>query len=331
MLLLKRILILIIILIPFKGLSVDIDTITDKIIVLNEGYDRVSAIKTSTGIVIIDTHKSTIDMGRMKKCIIEYFNDSSFIYVINTHECLEHISGNSLFPEAQKIAHANFLKTCYPDSTDSRIAFLHTKIPELERKIRQTDDSSRLVELLRDLDYFQTMKADFIKAAVPPDISFTDKLTVDLEDITLELNYIGRGAHGNCGILIYVPEEKTLFTGSTLTKPPIIYKTGDWIQVIDIVKWISVLDEFLHNSELEHIVASHVSYYTRQELQEMRDYFDLIFRTVKIFRESGKTQDAVMAELDYDIIDERFVIFTEEEQWRNRHYENVEILWDYME
>ena len=61
------------------GFSIDIDTITNNIIVLNEGYDRVSAIKTSKGIVIIDTHKSNADMRRMKKAIVDYFNDSNFV------------------------------------------------------------------------------------------------------------------------------------------------------------------------------------------------------------------------------------------------------------
>lgn len=216
----RKILVIIFALIPLFGFSSDIDTITKKIIVLNEGYDRVSAIKTSVGIVIIDTHKSTADMSRLKKKIINYFNDSTFVYVINTHSCLEHINGNSLFPNTPKVAHENFANKSFPDSTDNRIAFLNERIPELENKINQTQDSSELIEFKSNLEYFTSMRSDFFKSAIPPDLTFTDKMTLHIGDITFEMVYIGEGAHGNSSILLYIPEEKTLFTWECLINAP---------------------------------------------------------------------------------------------------------------
>jgi len=325
----RKILIIFLTLIPIIGFSIDIDTITSKIIVLNEGYDRVSAIKTSKGIVIIDTHKSTIDMQRIKRKIIDYFNDSNFVYVINTHPCLEHINGNSLFPNAQKIAHANFADTEKPDSNDNRIGFINKQIPKLKEELVTTADAIRKGELQKRIDYLSAMRNDFFKSALPPDLSFTDRLSLKVGDFTFEMVYIGDGAHGNSSIIIYIPEERTLFTGSALAMPPIIYKTGGWITRHDVDRWITILDEFISKPDLENVVASHIKYYTKDDLIEMRDYYTLISSTIRETQKNGESIDKVLKTLDYEKVNKLFEIFTNDEESKKRHEDNVTILWDY--
>lgn len=316
--------------ISFSCYSINLDTITENIIVVNEGYDRVSAIKTNKGIVVIDTHKSTIDMQRMKRKIISYFNDSTFAYIINTHSCLEHINGNPVFADVPKIAHINFKAAVQPVENDNRIAFLKRRIPELELKLSENTDTNEINRIKQKLHYLKTIKTDFIKAAVAPDIVFSEKMQLNMGNVTIELFYIGRGAHGDDGILIYIPEENTLFTGSTLSKPPKIYKTGDWNSAIDIKKWISVLDTFLAKSNLKHIVASHISYYSPNDMQQMRDYYQLLYTTVKNYKEAEKILHQALDELNYTKIKKQFCIFDKNEKWRKRHDENVENLWNYL-
>jgi glyoxylase-like metal-dependent hydrolase (beta-lactamase superfamily II) len=279
--------------------------------------------------VIIDTHKSTADMRRMKKVIVDYFNDSNFVYVINTHPCLEHINGNSLFPNAPKIAHSNFADTEKPDSTDNRIGFLNTQISKLQLELSTTTDSSRQKDLQKQLDYFSAMRNDFFKSALPPDLSFTDRLSVKVGDLTFEMVYIGEGAHGNSSIFIYIPEEKTLFTGSALAMPPIIYKTGGWITRHDMDRWITVLDEFIGKPDLENIVASHIKYYSKRDLTEMRDYYSLISSTIRENQAKGLTKSETFEVLEYSLIDKRFEIFDDNEKSKERHDNNIVILWDY--
>jgi glyoxylase-like metal-dependent hydrolase (beta-lactamase superfamily II) len=307
----------------------DIDTITDNIIVINEGYDRVSAVKTSEGIVIIDTHKSTQDMSRVRKQIINYFNDSTFVYIINTHSCLEHINGNSLFPKTPKIAHANFAHKPKPDSTDNRIAFINNYIPDLKSKISQTKDSAAIVELNIKLNYYSAMRSDFFKSAIPPDITFTDTMKLKVGNLTFELTYVGEGAHGNNSIMVFIPEEKTLFTGSALAMPPIIYKPGSWFQKQDVDRWISVLDAYIETEDLENIVASHVRYYSKNDLREMRDYYKLVSTTIKQNIAKGKSKKETLENLSYNEIDKRFDVFHADNKEQERHENNIEILWDY--
>lgn len=313
---------------PIWSFAIDMDTITNKIIVLNEGYDRVSAVKTSQGVVIIDTHKSTADMGRMRKLIVDYFQDSNFVYVINTHPCLEHINGNSLFPDALKIAHANFADAEQPDSNDNRIGFINNQIPRLEAELDTTIDTNQKAELQGRIDYLASMRNDFFKSALPPDLSFADSLSIKVSDMTFEMTYVGDGAHGNSSIFIYIPEEKTLFTGSALAMPPIIYKTGGWITRHDVERWIDVLDEFIGKPELEHIVASHIKYYTKAELSEMRDYYSLISTTIRENQANQLSKEETLEMLDYNTINKQFEIFDDHENSKERHENNV-MIWDY--
>lgn len=323
----RIILIFVIALFSLSAFSVDIDTITPKIIVLNEGYDRVSAIKTSKGIVIIDTHKSVADMKRMRKEIINYFHDSNFVYIINTHQCQEHITGNSLFPNTPKIAHANFA-ICVANP-EGRLTQIDKYLKDYIEKNKDVTDSVEINKINARIKYCQDMKVDVVKAAVPPDISFEDTMSIDLGDITIKLTYIGKGAHGICGHFIYIPEENTLFTGSTLAMPPIIYPKSDWNPEVEVEKWLAVIDKHLEDTLLEHIVPSHIHYYIPDDLKEMRDYYALISTTLKESIQKDLSKEETFKSLDYKMINECFTVFTDEEKSAERHRSNLENLWGY--
>lgn len=111
--------------------------------------------------------------------------------------------------------------------------------------------------------------------------------------------------------------------------PPIIYKTGGWIQKQDVERWISVLDEYIKKSDLEYIVASHIKYYTKNDLKEMRDYYYLISTTIRENQVNGISKDETIKTLTYSMIDGQFDIFTDDKKDRERHLSNIEILWDY--
>ena len=50
-----------------------------------------------------------------------------------------------------------------------------------------------------------------------PDIMFSDSLTINMGDVTLEMKYFGK-CHSNSDILIYIPEMAILFNGDLFSK-----------------------------------------------------------------------------------------------------------------
>src|SRR4030042_6446780 len=67
-----------------------VQKLNDRSILVNFGYDAVSAINTEQGIVVIDAGISTGLTSRYKKIIQKEFRRDDFIYVINTHGHQDH-------------------------------------------------------------------------------------------------------------------------------------------------------------------------------------------------------------------------------------------------
>ncbi|OFY62265.1 MAG: hypothetical protein A2V64_10915 [Bacteroidetes bacterium RBG_13_43_22] len=67
-----------------------VQKLNDRSILVNFGYDAVSAINTEQGIVVIDAGISTGLTSRYKKIIQKEFRRDDFIYVINTHGHHDH-------------------------------------------------------------------------------------------------------------------------------------------------------------------------------------------------------------------------------------------------
>ncbi len=71
-----------------------------------------------------------------------------------------------------------------------------------------------------EIDFCRTMikaeMADRSELVIrPPDITFTQEMTLDLGDVTCVLRHVG-GDHSADSIIIYIPEEKVVFLGDAL-------------------------------------------------------------------------------------------------------------------
>jgi cyclase len=47
----------------------------------------------------------------------------------------------------------------------------------------------------------------------PPELTFPDRLTLHLADVAVELHHVGRPAHTTNDVLVWLPEQKVLFSG----------------------------------------------------------------------------------------------------------------------
>jgi tetratricopeptide (TPR) repeat protein len=88
-----------------------------------------------------------------------------------------------------------------------------------------------------------------------PTMTFSDRMTLDLGDVTLRLVYFGEGRHMGDDILIHYPEEKLLFTGD------LFYKESMWVSTgprFDAERWIAAMDYvFQDPSQVELVFDTH--------------------------------------------------------------------------
>jgi len=104
--------------------------------------------------------------------------------LVNTHFHGDHTYGNSLFPEVTVIGH----ERC-------RAGMLADTLLDLTPPIWEPSPDWGRVTI------------------APPSVTFTDRLTLWVDDLTVELRYVGGRAHTDGDIVVWVPERGVLFTG----------------------------------------------------------------------------------------------------------------------
>ena len=199
-----------------------ISEINDRTAIIKFGYDAVTAIKTSEGIVLIDAGISTFLTGKYKGIIENQYQQKNFRFVINSHGHHDHIRGNSLFPQAQIVGQENIPMELsdYLVNSDSMLIKLSNIINNYDREFRDSLQygsgwEAGFSQKIRYRGAYDDLKNDVHFKL--PDITFPDSMVLECGDATFEMKYFGN-FHSNSDILIYVPEIKVLFTGDLFTR-----------------------------------------------------------------------------------------------------------------
>lgn len=191
-----------------------------------------SFVVTSDGVVVIDTPQLPTRAVAMRK---EAESHGPVRYLINTEHHVDHIFGNYYFKGAGLVVNHkgvfdNFM-TVYPELDP--FAYAAEAIP--------TDDPDGQV-LFPDRD---TYYADPNKGS----IVFTGSLSLRVGGHTFHL--IHTPGHTPGQLAVYVPEERTVFTGDT-----IFSGCQTWLMTSDVEQWLDAL-EILRSLDVDHIVPGH--------------------------------------------------------------------------
>ncbi len=208
------------------------------------------------GIVVVDTLISAKEAKRFIKDI-RAVSDKPVRYAVNTHYHLDHTLGNSEFAKlgATIVAHAN------------------TKASLLEN-----GDA-----MLGRAKYFGLSDDEMSGTiVVPPSLTFTDRMEIDLGDRKVELINAGP-SHTDGSILVFVPDSKVLFAGDTLfTNYHPNMRDGD------IQGWVKALD-LIASMDVAGIIPGHGPLSTKKDVADMKNY--LIAFDAKVKELLGKSGD----------------------------------------
>jgi cyclase len=208
------------------------------------------------GIVVVDTLISAKEAKRFIKDI-RAVSDKPVKYAVNTHYHLDHTLGNSEFAKlgATIIAHAS------------------TKASILENGNA----------MLGRAKYFGLSDDDMNGTiVVPPSLTFTDRMEIDLGDRKVELINAGP-SHTDGSIVVLVSDSKVLFAGDTLfTDYHPNMRDGDiqgWIKALDLIAAMDVIG----------IIPGHGPLSTKKDVADMKNY--LITFDTKVKELLGKSGD----------------------------------------
>jgi len=129
-----------------------------------------------------------------------------------------------------------------------------------------------------------------------PQLTFSDRLRLDLGDLTLEMYYLGRG-HSESDIAVLIPEEKVLLMGCFfLEQGPLPFFGAQ--PVLDPDRWLEVLGSLLDGGvEIDHVVLGQHTVWPRERLVAVRDYIALLWSEVRKLDSEGVDFETTMARL----------------------------------
>lgn len=209
-------------------------------------------VNGNTTVIIGDREVFVVDscflpsIAREDIAQIRKWTDKPVRYLLNTHFHNDHNNGNKAyrdaFPSLAIIAQEETKKDMdliqpgnierAPGKYAAIIAAFRQGKDQRGRALSE-DDKKQARDLLPDLE---NLEAEF-KALVyqPPNLTFADKLDIDLGNQEVQVKYLGRGNTAGDAI-VFLPKEKILVAGDLLVYPIPYTNDGypaEWIQTLD--------------------------------------------------------------------------------------------------
>jgi len=309
--------------------------LSEKVLLLTEispMENIVVALATELGLVVVDATGSPHTAGLLRKVIEEEFGRDDFAYLLQTHYHWDHAWGNAAFPEAKVVAHEAARDLV--DADRARLPEILSRrrqhLRDLEGELAALDVASQERETLEERRDFQNRNVRGMEGGFDirtPDILFSDRLELDLGDMTLHLTFFGRAHSGN-DVLIQVPEEEILLTGD-------LFLDIGWLPlfagqpVLDIPRWIDVLAGALDGEDrVSTIVPGHREAWNREKFELWRGYIVDLWEEVNIAKAEGATLEDVVQRFP---LDRRFYYLTDlghtEDALVSFQRQNVEAFW----
>ncbi len=313
--------------IPFR-----LTRLSDKVLVLKSGEFvptgvNVTAIATEKGIVVIDTNLAPSIARELRNRIETEFGRSDFAYVINTHYHLDHTNGNQVFSDALIVGHDNCPAGMqrFADGLENFLPQRQARLAAREEEFKSLDPNSDAAKMLSEtIAREKLMLADLGSGFVstPPSLTFNDKLTLNLGDVTLELIYYGP-AHTEDNIFVYIPEEKLLVAGDQFLQGSLAMTLLG--MPTDVPRWLETLDSLLDGEkQIEHVVGGHWLI-PLDELKSRRDYIRELWDGVIAAQKEGLDADTAAGRLSLDggFSSIRNYMDITSERTRNEHNMNI--------
>lgn len=286
-----------------QAISIDVQRHSDRLLTLDIlGEVNIVALNSEKGIVVFDTTVSPVLAKVVRERIEKEFDRKEFAYVINTHFHGDHTYGNQVFSDVPIIGH----ESCAEDMKEREQNRIDS-LPRYKAAIEQmkaglekmTTDSDMAQGLSMQISYYEAMNEGLGEGFVltPPTQTFSDSLSLDLGDITLELIFFGT-SHSPGDILIYCPEEGLWLTGDLFTAGYDSYIDSERVPYLPM--WIKNLKRILSTEEeTKVIVPGHREFLHFDDLKDELAYIEDVQKTFDgkesaftIFKEKYEEMDS---------------------------------------
>jgi glyoxylase-like metal-dependent hydrolase (beta-lactamase superfamily II) len=290
--------------------------VTDRVITLSMSnlgsHTNVTVIESQKGLVVIETEITPYIMSKIKEAAEKYLKRDDWIYVINTHGHLHHAGGNIVFENAQVIGHETMNLNWLKDrlSTEKgRMQYCDNVgttqgISRLNQLLTQgTPTTAQKLELQRRIDFMREVEKEIMggNEIRNPDISFRDRLNLDLGDVHLKLTYWG-DAINHSSIFVHVTEDNMLVGMGMGTSPWLPGFYGK-VSLDSIRHGISLLDEISNDDfQIDLMIGIHSAdlIRTMKHLLPRKEYLQDMLSELTKAKRQGLSLEQVKDEFSFN-------------------------------
>ena len=228
-------------------------------------------------LMLVDTSVSPAAARALVAQIREEISPRPIKYVFNSHYHFDHSHGNQIFGDDVEIIGHEYIRRMHQSNVlqqrtnKSFSDVLPAQIADMKQRIAKTTDAKERAQLEAAMRVTEA-HAKAIQEVVPkpPNVTFTDVMTLNKGGREVQVLFLGRG-HTGGDTMVFLPAERIVFTGDFFEGRPgggVLSYLGDAF----IDEWPASLER-LKGLEFDIIVPGHgAPLKERQQITDFQNY-----------------------------------------------------------
>jgi glyoxylase-like metal-dependent hydrolase (beta-lactamase superfamily II) len=214
--------------------------------------------RPALGLICGDRYSVIVDSGNSPSHASDFLNLVGKLdvppvkFVVITHWHWDHIFGMKTMD----------LLTISHEETKKKLEYLQT-LKWDDASLDARVETGEEIEFCRDMIKREMPTREHLKLKVP-DLTFTDKIEIDLGGVTCVIEHVG-GVHAQDSSIIYVPDEKIMFLADCLYQD---FYSGEWSY--DLNELITLLEK-IKKYDAKWYVLGHQDPKTHEEMWSFLD------------------------------------------------------------
>jgi glyoxylase-like metal-dependent hydrolase (beta-lactamase superfamily II) len=280
-----------------EPLPFEVTRLTDKVLIFTELSPWRSnhvVVNTDRGLVLVDPGGSPAIARLLRQAISTELGHAQIAYIVNHHHHWGHSWGNVAFPEAIVIGHEDSvdLMTTTAPFVEPRLNRFRTQLDEATAQLAELEEGSpeavAAQERLAQAEWMIAGLTELGFTVRPPDVTFSERIVLDLGNVTLELHALGNG-HSATDTVMLIPEERVLLTGCFFFVRDGLPEFG-FHPELEVDRWREVFAAVLDgDAPVEHVVPGQHALWSPDQLRGWRDYIADLWDDVQQLEADGVT------------------------------------------
>jgi glyoxylase-like metal-dependent hydrolase (beta-lactamase superfamily II) len=254
-------------------------------------------------LMLIDTSVTPAAARALVAQIKEEISPRPIKYVFNSHYHFDHAHGNQIFGDDVEIIGHEYIRQMHQSNVlqqrtnRSFSEGLPAQIADMKQRIAKASDAKERAQLETAVRVTEAhAKAIQEVTPKPPNVTFTDLMTLHKGGREVQVLFLGRG-HTGGDTMVFLPAERIVFTGDFFEGRPgagVLSYLGDAF----IDEWPASLER-LKALDFDIIVPGHgAPLKERQQITDFQNYLRDFWRQARALRLQGVTADQAVQRMD---------------------------------